>query len=200
MGTYILPHLGYYSDELVLRNKATTWNHKVGRYEGIFFFLTFSFGDGFECIDESLQEIKVAIFIAPVEPITWVQPDWSTQLCHALKCYNVTIEEGEEDPKNISIPKLEGQCEVVGPKVEVLDISKPLKTNKVNIGSEAQPKFTNIGDYWDEGTFDKVTTLLHEYQDLFPTKFSDLKWIVDDLGLIKVNLKPDAKMVKQRPY
>ena len=32
----------------------------------------------------------------------------------------------------------------------------------------------NIGDYWDEDTVDKVTKLLHEYHDLFPTKFSNL--------------------------
>jgi len=47
---------------------------------------------------------------------------------------------------------------------------------------------------------DKVVKLLHEYQDLFPTKNSDLKGIVGDLGMIKINLKPDAKQVKQHPY
>jgi len=106
-----------------------------------------NFEDGFECIDEALLEIKVAIFRIPEEPIMWVQPDWSTQLCHALECYIVTIKEGEEDPGNISIPESEGQCEVVGPKTEVFDISKPLKNKQVNIGSEAQPKFSSIGDY-----------------------------------------------------
>jgi hypothetical protein len=47
---------------------------------------------------------------------------------------------------------------------------------------------------------DKVAELLREYQDLFPTKFTDLKGIIGDLGVMKITLKPDAKPVKQRPY
>lgn len=46
----------------------------------------------------------------------------------------------------------------------------------------------------------KVVELLCEYQDLFPTKFSDLKGIIGDLVVMKITLKPDAKPVKQRPY
>ena len=63
----------------------------------------------------------------------WAQPDWSMQLHHSIECYNVTIEEGEQHPRNISILELEGYGEVVGLKVEVPDILKPLKTKKVNI-------------------------------------------------------------------
>ena len=47
---------------------------------------------------------------------------------------------------------------------------------------------------------DKVTKLLNEYKDLFPTKIRDLKGIVGDLGMMKITLKPDEKPVKQRPY
>ena len=47
---------------------------------------------------------------------------------------------------------------------------------------------------------DKVTELLREYQDLFPTKITDLKGIVGNLGMMKITLKPDTKLVKQRPY
>lgn len=70
----------------------------------------------------------------------------------------------------------------------------------MNIGSDAQPKFAKIGDYWDEDIVDKVMELLCEYRDLFLTKFLDLKGIVGDLGVMKITLKPDAKPVKQRPY
>jgi len=55
---------------------------------------------------------------------------------------------------------------------------KPLKTKKVNIGSEKEPKFTTRGDFWDEKTINKVTELLHKYQELFATKFSKMKGIV----------------------
>ena len=44
------------------------------------------------------------------------------------------------------------------------------------------------------------TDLLHEFQDLFPTKFPEMKGILGDLGEINILLKPDAKPVRQRPY
>lgn len=66
----------------------------------------------------------------------------------------------------------------------------------MNIRLEAQPKFTNIGDYWDEEIMDKVWDLLREYEDLFPTKFFDLKGIIGDLGIMNITLKPDTKRVK----
>ena len=40
------------------------------------------------------------------------------------------------------------------------------------------PKYATIGDYWDEEMVSKVTKLLHEYQDLFPMKFSEMKGIL----------------------
>ena len=40
----------------------------------------------------------------------------------------------------------------------------PLKIKKVNIGSPENPKFVNIGDYWDDEALGKITDLLHEFQ------------------------------------
>ena len=74
---------------------------------------------------------------------------------------------------------------------------KPLKIKKVNIGSPDNPKFSNIGDYWDEETVTNITDLLHEYQDLFPTNFLEMKGIVGDLGEMKIPSRPDAKPIKQ---
>jgi len=65
---------------------------------------------------------------------------------------------------------------------------------------EVEPKYATLGDYWDDATVDKVIELLCEYQDLFPTKITDLKGIVGDLGMMKITLKPDVKPVKQQPY
>jgi hypothetical protein len=78
--------------------------------------------------------------------------------------------------------------------------AKPLRMHKVNIGTEDKPKFANIGDYWNDETVEKIVDLLHEYQDLFSTTFSEMKGIVGELGEMKIPLKPDAKPVKQRPY
>lgn len=58
------------------------------------------------------------------------------------------------------------------------------------------PKFTHIGYYWDEDRVGKVIELLHEYQDLLPTKFMDLKSTVGDLKIMKITLKLDAKTIE----
>jgi len=84
-------------------------------------------------------------------------------LRHALDFYNVTTEEEDEDPRNIHIREAEGHREVEGPQIENPDITAPLKTRQVNIGTEAALKFVNVGDYWDDATVDKVVQLLREY-------------------------------------
>ena len=76
----------------------------------------------------------------------------------------------------------------------------PLKIKHVNIGTDVDPKYAILVDYWDDATVDKVAELLCEYQYLFPNNITDLKGIVGDLGMMKITLKPDAKLVKQRPY
>jgi len=83
--------------------------------------------------------------------------------------------------------------------IEDLDITTPLKTKQVNIGMEAEPKYAMLGDYWDDAMVDKVAELLHKYQGLFPTKITDLKGIIGDLGMMKITLKLGVKLVKQRP-
>lgn len=108
----------------------------------------------------------------------------------------MTTEEEDEDLRNINTPESKGHREVKGPQIEKLNISAPLKKKQVKIGTEVEPKFTNIRDYWDDAILDKVVELLCEYQDLFPTKFSNLKGIVDDLGIMKITLKLDAKPIK----
>lgn len=75
----------------------------------------------------------------------------------------MTAEEEDKDLRNINIPEAKGEREVEGPQIENPDIIAPLNTIQVNIGTEAEPKFTKIGDYWDDATVDKVTVLLHEY-------------------------------------
>ncbi len=105
----------------------------------------------------------------------------------------MTIEEEDEDPQNINIPETEGHREVKGPSIENPDITAPLKTKQVNIGTKVEPKFAKIRDYWDDMMVDKVAELLCEYQDLFPTKFTELKGIIGDRGIMNITLKLDAK-------
>lgn len=35
---------------------------------------------------------------------------------------------------------------------------------------------------------------------MFPTKFLEMKFIIGDLGVMKIPLKPNVKPVKQKPY
>ena len=42
---------------------------------------------------------------------------------------------------------------------------------------------------------EKIMDLLHEFQDLFLTKLSEMKGILGDIGEMNISLKPDAKLV-----
>jgi hypothetical protein len=108
-----------------------------------------------------------------------------------LECYNVTEEDQEEeDPRNVQVPKTQGDHAVEGLELESDAYAKPLRVCKVNIGMEEKPKFENIGDYWNDETVEKIVDLFHEYQSLFPTTFSEMKGIVRELGEMKIPLKP----------
>jgi hypothetical protein len=75
-----------------------------------------------------------------------------------------------------------------------------IEINKVNTGTKETSNLANVGDYWHVATIDKIMKLLHEYQDLFLTKFTNMKGIKGPMGEMRIPLKPDAKLVKQRPY
>ena len=47
---------------------------------------------------------------------------------------------------------------------------------------------------------ENIINSLHELQELFPTKFSEMKWILGYLKEMKIPLKPDTKLMKQRSY
>jgi hypothetical protein len=100
----------------------------------------------------------------------------------------------------VNIVETEGQRDIEGPIIEIPFIGQPIKIKKFNIGTKQTPKLANVGDYWDVATIEKITKLLHEYQDLFPTKFTVMKGIKGTIGEMRIPLKPDARLVKHRPY
>jgi hypothetical protein len=77
---------------------------------------------------------------------------------------------------------------------------QPINIKKFNIGTKKTPKLANIGDYWNDATIDKITELLHECQELFPTKFTDMKGIKGSMGEMKIPLRPNERPIKKRPY
>jgi len=58
----------------------------------------------------------------------------------------------------------------------------------------------NIGDYWDIAQLANMSALLKEYQDVYAKDFRDMKGIIKELGVIKIPLKQDAKLVNKIPY
>jgi hypothetical protein len=164
------------------------------------FITTFFFESHHPTVDQALQVIKHKFFEeVPNLPVEQEEEEWTAPFQSLQGCYNINVDE-DDDPRNVNIIETEGQRYIEGPGVELPFIGKPIKIKKVNIGIEQTPKLANVGDYWDEATIDKITKLLHEYQDLFPTKFKDMKGIKGPMGEMKILLKPDARPVKQRPY
>jgi hypothetical protein len=70
-----------------------------------------------------------------------------------------------------------------------------MKIKKVNIETEEKPNIASIGDYWDIETMEKITELLHEYSDLFPATFSEMKGVAGELGEMKIPLRLDSRPV-----
>lgn len=71
----------------------------------------------------------------------------------------MTVEEEEDNMRNITIPETEGHHEVEGPQIENPNITVALKMRQVNIGTEAEPKFVKIGDHWDDSTWIRSVNL-----------------------------------------
>jgi hypothetical protein len=114
-------------------------------------------------------------------PMEQEEDEWTTPFQKLQSCYNINVDD-DDDPKKVNITKIGGQRNVEGTGVELPFIGQPINIKKVNIGIEETPKLANVGDYWDVATIDKITELLHEYQDLFSTNFTDMKGIKGPMG------------------
>ena len=110
--------------------------------------LTFNFESEYLEIDNALGSIRARVFKVGPLPVDSYR-NWVAQLETALECYNLAADE-DDKPCNISIPESEGTHEVQGPELEHPEITEKVKTKQINIGTEADPKFASIGDYWDE--------------------------------------------------
>ena len=62
--------------------------------------------------------------------------------------------EDDDELRNINIPEIEGSRDVAALDVPTNPMNQPLKIKKVNIGIEENPKFSSVGDYWDEETME----------------------------------------------
>jgi hypothetical protein len=164
------------------------------------FVTTFLFESQFPSVDQALHIVRHKVFeeVSSLS-LEHEEDEWIVPLHKLQGCYNINTDE-DDDPRKVSIAEIEGQRDVEGTGVKIPFIGQPIKIKKVNIVTEQTPKFENVGDYSDSATIDKITELLHEYQDLFPTKFTDMKGIKGPMGEMRIPLNLDARLVKQRPY
>ena len=160
------------------------------------FVTTFLFESQYPLVDQALQIVRQKLFEkASNLTLEKEEDEWTAPLQKLQGCYKINVDE-DDDPRKMNITETEGQRDVEGPGVEIPFIGQPINIKKVNIGTEETPNLANIGDYWDAATIDKITELLHEYQDLFPTKFTDMKGIKGPMGEMRIPLKLDARPVK----
>ena len=147
-----------------LHRTITTWEEL-----SVFFAQTFSFQDANTEVCNALHIIRNVVlkFI----PVTYpVDPHAHCSIQSMMTCYNLSREiEDDDELQNVNIPKFEGSHSVAALEIPTDSMNKPLRIQKVDIGMAENPKFANVGDYWDEEMMAKITDLLHEFQDLFPT-------------------------------
>jgi hypothetical protein len=125
------------------------------------------------------------------------------KLKEVVHCWKIDVDNvDDDDPRGIQIKESEGEHTLKGKATDMAapNYNSSIKTKKHNIGTEEAPKMAIIGDYWDKEIVTQVVDLLKEYEDLFPRSFSEMKGIAGLLGAMKIQLKPDAKPVKTRPY
>ena len=160
--------------------------------------LTFGFEPEYPQVEDALEVIRMNLF-DEFPSLIVNQLDWEAEMESMMECYNFAAEE-DEDPRNVNILELEGLCDVQGSTLEIPEIIEKVKIKKVNIETKENPKVASIGDYWDDETIRHIVDLLQEYQDLFPTKFIEMKGVLGDLGVMKIPLKEGVNPIKQRPY
>ena len=141
------------------------------------FVLTFSANKVCPALNVAIRWVHPKVF--KDQEVVKYQPNGKSQETH----YNLAIDE-DNAPRNTGIPESEGHCDVHRSAVEAPEVTQPLKTWTVNIGSKFHPKYATSGDYWDKDTVIKATQLLHECRDLYLMKFWEIRGIsaaVDDI-------------------
>jgi hypothetical protein len=130
------------------------------------FITTFFFYNEFPSVDQALQIVKQKVFKEAYGlPLEQEEDEWTTPFQKLQGCYNINADE-DDDPRKVNITKIEGHKNVEGPGFELPFIGQPIKIKKVNIGTEETLNLANVEDYWDATTIEKITELLHEYQDI----------------------------------
>jgi hypothetical protein len=121
------------------------------------FVTTFLLESQYHIVDQELQVVIKKVFEeAPSLPLEQEEDEWTEPLQKLQGCYNINVVE-DNDPRIVNIAETKGQRDVEGPGVKLPFVGHIIKIKKVNIGTEQTPKLTNVGDYWDAATIEKIT-------------------------------------------
>ena len=58
-----------------------------------------------EALDEALQDIDALVFDESLPRAVYEAPTWDMQMQDIFHCRNLSMEECDEDPRNITIPE-----------------------------------------------------------------------------------------------
>jgi hypothetical protein len=96
------------------------------------FKVAFTFENESPLIDAVLQNIKTNIFLkgGPMEVVYMCSTHRASLKVHKLlEFYNVSQEDqDEEDPRDIQVLEIEGECTIEGPYLESIVYAQPLRT------------------------------------------------------------------------
>jgi hypothetical protein len=164
------------------------------------FVTNFLFESEFTSVEQALHIVRHKEFKEAYGlPLDQEEDEWTPSFQKLQGCYNINADE-DNDLRKVNIIETQGHKNVEEPRVDLPFIGQPIKIKKFNIGTKETLKLSSVKDYWDVATIDKITELLNEYQDLFPTKFTYMKEIKGPMGEMRIPLKLDANPVKKIPY
>ena len=101
--------------EAKLRQDTVSWDCLVDS-----FVLTFSTNEVCPALDAAIRLVHTKVLDA--QEIVKYWPDWKAQEAHAVKYYNIAIDE-DDDLRNIGIPESEEYCDIHGPAVEAPEVT-----------------------------------------------------------------------------
>ena len=90
----------------------------------------------------------------------------------------------------------EGSCPINETKAPEW-IDAKVKTKEVDISNDDRPKLAKNGDYWNEHQTIEIINLPREFQDVFARDYKDLKGLVQEMGEMKIDTKPDFRPIKK---
>ena len=77
-----------------------------------------------------------------------------------------------------------------------MDVETQIK--EVDISCDHWPKLRKIEDSWIKEKTIVIVNIIKEYQDVFVRDYKDLKGLVQEMDKMKIELLPNANLVKKR--